>query len=178
MEEKLLAWIEDNFSNYDSLVSEFRKNFENSPGRITEGYKDLFSGYTESPEKLMKITLELTEPYNGFVSAVGIPFLSFCPHHFLPFFGTIDVIYEPGEYIIGIGKIPRIVDCRAKRLQIQEILVKEICEDFMNHAKAKGCIVKSSAKHICVCYRGPAKFIVDNKVSYSLGTLQEKAPIL
>jgi GTP cyclohydrolase I len=111
--------------------------------------------------------------FNGLVTSTNIPFMSFCAHHFLPFFGTVDIVYEPGSYIIGIGKMPRLVECRTKRFQLQESLVKSLCEDMMEFAKAKGVYIRSTARHLCVCYRGPEVHTTVNTTTYSMGSLTE-----
>ena len=114
-ESNLLKWLSEIISEQD-LMS-FKNSIKKKPGRITNGYKELLQGYEiESAKELISVTENLgEESYHGLVSALEIPFLSFCEHHFLPFFGTVDIVYEPGGYIIGIGKLARLVDYRTKR---------------------------------------------------------------
>jgi GTP cyclohydrolase I len=174
----LLRWIEKMLVDTPEAVAGFADSLSDNPGRITRAYGELLSGYGMSPEKILKKVLAVKEgDNNGLVSAICIPFLSFCAHHFLPFFGTIDIAYEPGEFILGIGKLPRLVDCHAKRFNLQELLVRDICHDLMVHAKAKGAYVRASAQHLCVCYRGPAMAGVHNRTSYAEGTCADPARI-
>ena len=156
MDKRLLDWLDGVFADCPQVSAALSSTLQDNPGRISRAYRSLFDGYSMDPAKIVKVALEVPKSdYVGLVSSTRIPFLSFCAHHFLPFIGTVDVVYEPGSSIIGIGKMSRLVDCRAKRFQLQEILVKELCEDMMSFAKAKGAYIRSSARHLCVCYRGP-----------------------
>lgn len=165
----LIKWLElvipENIENIREIVSQ-------KPYRITQAYKQLFSGYeTKSAQDIITITEEISDnSYTGLVSGLNIHFMSFCAHHFLPFSGKVDVIYEPNNLIIGIGKLSRIVDYRTKRFNIQENIAKEIAEDLMNHANAKGAFVRVRAKHSCLCYRGPTKYDSENVIIYSTGS--------
>ena len=107
-----------------------------------------------------------------FVETLDVPFMSFCAHHFLPFFGTIDVIYIPGALRLGLGKITRLVACRAQRLQVQETLVREIAQDLFEHGQATGAEVVATARHTCICYRGPGATPVTNRTTFTIGDLR------
>ncbi|MEN9612140.1 MAG: hypothetical protein RLZZ628_2954 [Bacteroidota bacterium] len=174
---KLLDWIAQ-FIPQDEL-SRLQKEFNHKPFRITNAYKDLFSGYEIlSAKEILTITEEVpNSDYNGLVSGLNIPYLSFCEHHFLPFIGEVDVIYEPNNYILGIGKLSRLVDYRTKRFNIQENIAKQICEDLMTFGNAKGAFVRISAHHMCLCYRGPKKYQSSNVVSYSIGSCRKPEKI-
>lgn len=175
-DDLLADWLAQVFPDCKEPQQDLRSTLMDNPGRISRAYRELLGGYMQSPEGMMKVVLELPEEtYTGLVSSVGIPFCSFCAHHFLPFYGTIDIVYQPRSYIIGIGKMPRLVECRARRFQLQELLVKEICEDMIHLAGAAGAYVRSVAKHLCVCHRGPSVHPVTNATSYSLGTLGSEA---
>ena len=170
---KLLDWIEVVTQDWPEAAQDLGNTLADNPGRISRAYRALLAGYSVKPHDILKITMETPhDGHHGLVSSDKIPFLSFCAHHFLPFFGQVDIVYEPGEYIIGIGKMPRLVNCRAKRFQLQELLVKQLAEDMMEHAKAKGVYVRSAAHHMCVCYRGPDFATVKNVTTYSLGSLE------
>ncbi len=170
----LLEWIQTILPENPGASEDLLHTLDDNPGRISRAYRSILSGYMTQPEDIVKVTLELpSQNYQGLVSSRHIPFLSLCAHHFLPFFGTIDIVYEPGPFIIGIGKMPRLVECRAKRFQLQELLVQQICEDMMTFAEAKGVYVRSSAQHTCVCYRGPTVYPTRNQTSYALGSLRE-----
>jgi GTP cyclohydrolase IA len=171
---KLLDWIEVVTQDWPEAAHDLGSTLVDNPGRISRAYRALLAGYSTKPHDILKITMETPhDGHHGLVSSDKIPFLSFCAHHFLPFFGQVDIVYEPGEYIIGIGKMPRLVNCRAKRFQLQELLVKQIAQDMMEHAKAKGVYVRSAAHHMCVCYRGPDFATVKNVTTYSLGSLEQ-----
>ncbi len=169
---KLLAWVETVTSGWPEAAHDLASTLTDNPGRISRAFRGLLSGYSVRPEEVLKITMETPhDGHHGLVSSDKVPFLSFCAHHFLPFFGLVDIVYEPGTYIIGIGKMPRLVSCRSRRFQLQELLVKQIAEDMMDHAKAKGVYIRSAAHHMCVCYRGPDFASVKNVTTYSLGSL-------
>lgn len=169
---KLLEWIEVVTSGWPEASHDLAATLADNPGRISRAFRSMLAGYSIRPEEVLKITMETPlDGHHGLVASNKIPFLSFCAHHFLPFFGWVDIVYEPGAYIIGIGKMPRLVSCRAKRFQLQELLVKQLAEDMMEHARAKGVYVRSIAHHMCVCYRGPDFASVRNVTTYSLGSL-------
>lgn len=170
---KLLEWIKVILPDQPGAVADFAATLDDNPGRISRAYRSLLSGYSTNPQELLKITVEVPDSgHHGLVVTKRIPFLSLCAHHFLPFFGQVDIVYEPGRYIIGIGKMPRLVDCRAKRFQLQELLVRQIAEDMANHADARGVYVRSTARHACVCYRGPEHPTTYNITTYATGSLR------
>ncbi len=153
-------------------VNRVKKTMAEKPYRITKAYQELFESHAiADASEIISVTKHIpNKDYEGLVSGLNIQYLSFCEHHFLPFFGTVDIIYDPGALILGIGKLSRLVDFRTKRFNIQEYIAKEICEDIMNFGKAKGCFCRVSAKHSCLCYRGPKKYTSSNVVSYRTGT--------
>lgn len=143
----------------------------NSSDRIRRAFTEQFSGYGKSAEDVLNETIRVAD-YTGIVEVRDISFYTFCEHHFAPFFGTADVAYEPGEIITGLGKMVRLVrDVHARRLQIQEIMTKDIAEDMMKVLGAKGVRVRTVAKHLCVCSRGPSDDNAMTEVVYGLGTL-------
>lgn len=170
---KLIDWLSEFLPKEEVL--RVREEFSKKPFRVTKAYRELFSGYEiPSAENVLTVTEEVPNgDYNGLVSGLNIPYLSFCEHHFLPFVGLVDIIYEPNKYILGIGKLSRLVDYRAKRFNIQENIAKEICEDLIQFGNAKGAFVKISAKHMCLCYRGPQKYDSSNIVTYALGSFKD-----
>lgn len=169
-ESNLLQWLSSILPEQD-LVG-FKNSIKNKPGRITNGYKELLQGYKiKSAQELIAVTEILgDESYQGLVSGLEIPFLSFCEHHFLPFFGTVDIVYEPGKYIIGIGKLSRLVDYRTKRFNIQERIAEQLCSDLMEFGLTKGVFARVKAQHMCLCYRGPKKYSSFNVVCYWSGS--------
>lgn len=145
---------------------------EKSEDRIVRAYKELLSGYETDPSKILKVTREVQGKHEGLVVQKKINFYSICGHHFLPFIGEIHLAYEPGEIIIGLGKLKRIVDVYARRFQIQEDLVKEIAEELISSGGAGGAYVFSKAKHMCICGRGPSDDTTETITTYSCGSLK------
>jgi GTP cyclohydrolase I len=142
--------------------------------RIVRAYKELLSGYETDPSTLMKETRPVRGGHPGIVTVRDINYFSICAHHFLPFYGQISISYEPGEKIIGLGKFPRLVQAYSRRFQIQEDLVKEIAEEVMGSGQARGVLVTSTGRHMCMCSRGPSDHTVATDTTYSLGTLGGK----
>jgi GTP cyclohydrolase IA len=168
--------MENNLSLIFSFITDerVRQKLVQSKDRIRKSFDELFSGYNLKAEDVLNETLRLTEDYKGIVEMRDINFYSFCEHHFAPFFGTASVYYEPGEIITGLGKIVRLVkDVHAKRLQIQEIMTKDIAEDIMTVLRAKGAFVITKAKHLCICSRGPGDDTTETVVTYGIGSLEK-----
>ncbi|MBK9767009.1 MAG: GTP cyclohydrolase I [Chloracidobacterium sp.] len=141
---------------------------------MTAAYRELFTGYqiTDAAE-ILTVTEELpNRDFSGLVSGINICYLSFCMHHFLPFFGVVDLIYEPDSSILGIGKLARLVDYRTRRFNIQENVARELCEDLITFGKAKD-LSQELRPPIHACVIGAPKYDSFNVVSYSLGTCQE-----
>src|SRR5437660_8314630 len=139
--------------------------------RIVAAYSELLDGYkADVPAILNDIARVRKHP--GLVLEQGINFTSICYHHFLPFFGTIDVAYEPAEIITGLGRIVELVQALAHRLQIQEFLVRDIAQTIRERIKAKGVFVRSRAVHLCVHSRGPSDHTMETVCTYALGSLE------
>lgn len=167
---KLLEWLKESIPQYE--IEAFEKKLVIKPNRITKSYQEIFSGYTtKDASEILTVTKTVENgTYKGLISGIGIDFMSFCSHHFLPFIGTVDIVYEPSISILGIGKLTRLVDYRTRRFNIQESIAKELCEDMMEFGRATGVFVRVTAHHTCVCYRGPKKFRSLNIVTYAMGT--------
>jgi GTP cyclohydrolase IA len=139
--------------------------------RIVAAYSELLDGYkADIPAMLNDIARVQKHP--GLVLEQGINFTSLCYHHFLPFFGTIDVAYEPGEVITGLGRIVELVQALAHRLQIQEFLVRDIAETIKERVGAKGVFVRSRAIHLCVRARGPSDHTMETVCTYATGSFE------
>lgn len=142
-----------------------------SEDRIARSFSELFSGYKLKAEDVLNEVVQVSE-YSGLVTVSDINFYSFCQHHFSPFFGKASVAYEPGRIITGLGKIVRLVrDVHARRLQVQELMTRDIAEDIMRVLKAKGAYVETKAKHLCICSRGPKDDTTEALVHYGCGSL-------
>jgi GTP cyclohydrolase IA len=133
-----------------------RKGLERTPERVAKMYTELLSGYRADPHKIIHDALfEVT--YDEMVIVRDIEFYSLCEHHMLPFMGRAHVAYLPSGKVIGLSKIPRIVDVFAHRLQVQERMTRQIA-DFLNEALSpKGVGVVVEGLHLCTMMRGVKK---------------------
>src|SRR4030043_1554940 len=133
-----------------------RKGLERTPERVASMYTELLSGYRVDPNKIVKDALfEVT--YDEMVIVRDIEFYSMCEHHMLPFMGRAHVAYLPDGKVIGLSKIPRIVDVFAHRLQVQERMTRQIA-DFLNTLlEPRGVGVVVEALHLCTMMRGVKK---------------------
>lgn len=166
----------DNLNKLFSFVEneEVRGKLQKSEERIRKSYNELFSGYSIKAEDILNDVIHVND-YNGIVEMRNIQFYSMCEHHFAPFFGSCDIYYQPKTIITGLGKLVRLVkDMHSKRLQIQEIMTQDICKDVMNILDAKGCYVRTQAKHLCICSRGPKDDVSETVCTYAEGTLKDK----
>jgi GTP cyclohydrolase I len=133
-----------------------RKGLERTPERVAKMYTELLAGYRVDPLKIVKDALfEVT--YDEMVIVRDIEFYSMCEHHMLPFMGRVHVAYLPSGRVLGLSKIPRIVDVYARRLQVQERMTRQIA-DFINDAlMPKGVGVVVEGLHMCTMMRGVKK---------------------
>ena len=133
-----------------------RKGLLRTPERVARMYTELLSGYLVDPNKIVNDALfEVT--YDEMVIVRDIEFYSLCEHHMLPFMGRAHVAYLPSGKVVGLSKIPRIVDVFAHRLQVQERMTRQIA-DFINEAlMPKGVAVVVEALHLCTMMRGVKK---------------------
>lgn len=132
-----------------------REGLRDTPRRVAESYKKLFSGYHQNLESI--VTVFENEGYDEMVIAKDIEFYSVCEHHMIPFFGKIHIGYIPGEKIIGLSKMPRLVEVFARRLQNQERMTSQIAEGLMSILLPKGVGVVVEAQHLCMMARGVEK---------------------
>ena len=127
-----------------------------TPGRVARSLRYLTSGYRQELDKVLNGAL-FPVAYDEMVIVKDIEVFSLCEHHLLPFFGRCHVAYIPNQRVIGLSKIPRVVDVFAKRLQIQERLTMQIAEALMERIKPQGVGVIIEAKHLCMIMRGVEK---------------------
>ena len=132
-----------------------REGLIDTPRRVEKAHQAVFSGYKQKPEDF--ITSFDSEGYDEMIICKDIEFYSTCEHHMLPFFGVAHVAYIPDQKIIGLSKIPRLVDMFARRLQNQERLTQQVAETLMETLGAKGVGVIMEAKHMCMMARGVEK---------------------
>jgi len=127
-----------------------------TPGRVHRMYAELTAGYHVDPARLMNGAI-FDVAYSEMVVVRDIPFYSLCEHHLLPFFGTAAVAYIPNGRVIGLSKIPRIVEMYARRLQVQERLTSQIADFLMANLHPQGVGIVIEATHLCAVMRGVRK---------------------
>jgi GTP cyclohydrolase I len=167
---ELVEWLSKQVTDDPRALRWFSE--PGSDARIARAFKELLAGYEIEPSGILKTT-RMLEPDEepGRVEVKDIRFHSICAHHFLPFFGHVDLAYEPGDRILGLGKLPRLVDAYARRFQIQEDLVRDVARAMMEYGHARGVRVRSSAQHLCMCSRGPSSQTSVTHTEFALGTL-------
>jgi GTP cyclohydrolase I len=127
-----------------------------TPERVDKALRFLTSGYQSNVEQIVNGALFDVE-YDEMVLVRDIEFYSMCEHHMLPFFGKMHVAYIPKDKVIGLSKIPRIVDMFARRLQVQERLTQEVAQTLQNVLDPRGVAVVCQARHFCMMMRGVEK---------------------
>ncbi|HET6824250.1 MAG TPA: GTP cyclohydrolase I FolE [Anaerolineales bacterium] len=133
-----------------------REGLRNTPDRVSRMYAELLSGYNADPEKIINGAL-FNVDYDEMVLVRDIEFYSLCEHHMLPFLGRAHVAYLPKGKVIGLSKIPRIVDMYARRLQVQERMTRQIADVIQNMLEPHGVAVVVEAVHLCSMMRGVKK---------------------
>jgi GTP cyclohydrolase I len=132
-----------------------REGIKGTPARVAEMYVELLSGMGEDPKQHLKSVF--SEKYDEIVLLRDVPFYSICEHHLMPFIGSAHIAYLPAGSVLGVSKLARVVDCFARRLQVQERLTDQIADFIMNSLKPKGVAVVLEASHSCMTIRGIKK---------------------
>ncbi|MGI6259341.1 MAG: GTP cyclohydrolase I FolE [Anaerolineaceae bacterium] len=145
-----------------------REGLIKTPTRVANAFAEIFAGYTTDPDKLINNAL-FTVDYDEMVVVRDIEFFSMCEHHMLPFFGKAHVAYLPRKKIIGLSKIPRIVDMFAHRLQVQERMTQQIAEFIQEKIDPLGVGVVIEGQHLCMMMRGIKKEQAKMTTSAMLG---------
>lgn len=148
-------------SNYSQIIEKLGENVTRegllkTPERAAKAMQFLTHGYDQNPEEILKSAL-FTDDYRQMVLIKDIEVYSMCEHHLLPFFGKAHIAYIPNGNIVGLSKIPRVVDAFARRLQVQERLTTEIRDCIQDTLKPLGVAVVIEAKHLCMLMRGIQK---------------------
>ena len=133
-----------------------REGLLKTPERAAKALQFLTQGYDLNGEEILKSAL-FAEDYNEMVIVKDIEVYSLCEHHILPFFGKAHIAYIPNGHVVGLSKIPRVVDVFARRLQVQERLTQEILQCIDNTLKPMGVAVVIEARHMCMMMRGVQK---------------------
>ena len=133
-----------------------REGLRRTPLRVKKALQFLTSGYRQDPAKILRRSFRDIK-HDEMIVVKDIDFFSLCEHHLVPFFGKCHVAYVPGKRIIGLSKIPRLVDAFARRLQVQEQLTTQIAEALNEHLKPLGVACVIEASHLCLMMRGVQK---------------------
>lgn len=133
-----------------------REGLKNTPDRVARMYTELLSGYTQETERIINHALFHIN-YDEMIIVRDIEFYSLCEHHMLPFVGRAHIAYIPAGTVIGLSKIPRIVDMYARRLQIQERMTRQIADFVQSTLNPQGVAVVVEALHMCAMMRGVKK---------------------
>jgi len=133
-----------------------REGLQNTPDRVARMYSELLSGYRDIPARVVNGAL-FDVQYDEMVIVRDIEFYSMCEHHMLPFIGRAHVAYIPNGKVLGLSKIPRIVDMYARRLQVQERMTRQIADFISDLLKPQGVAVVIEAMHLCSMMRGVKK---------------------
>lgn len=132
-----------------------REGLLETPKRVAKMYEELFAGYEMDYHKILSKQFTV-DGKPSLIEVKDINFYSMCEHHIMPFFGTIDITYQPkvGGKVVGLSKLARLVECFARRLQIQERLGKQICDALVECLDPEMVQVKITAEHTCMTARG------------------------
>jgi GTP cyclohydrolase I len=125
-----------------------------TPARVSKAWKHWTSGYQQNPAGVLKVFEDGAEQYSELIIVRNIPVYSHCEHHLAPFFGSATVGYLPQGKIVGLSKLTRLVDCFAKRLQVQERLTMQVAEALMTHLEPAAVGVLVKCRHLCMESRG------------------------
>src|SRR5256712_9184928 len=151
-----------------------REGLRETPKRVEKAYKFLTSGYDADIDRVLNNALFAVD-YSEMVIVKDIDFYSLCEHHLLPFFGKCHVAYIPTNKVIGLSKIPRLVDVFSRRLQVQERLTNQIANTILDKVRPMGVAVVVEATHLCMSMRGVEKQNSFAVTSAMLGSFREDA---
>ncbi|MFN2262150.1 MAG: GTP cyclohydrolase I FolE [Psychroflexus sp.] len=177
LEEYTQPLVDDIKENYASIIKSLGENPERNgivktPERAAKAMQFLTQGYEMDAEQIL-LSAMFEEDYEDMVLIKDIELYSLCEHHMLPFFGKVHVAYIPNGKIVGLSKIPRVVDVFARRLQVQERLTHDILESINNTLQPKGVAVVIEAQHMCMMMRGVQKQNSATTTSGFRGQFQE-----
>ena len=130
-----------------------REGLKETPKRVIKMYEEIFSGYRQDPERILEKTFN-DENHHELVIVKEIKFFSHCEHHMVPFHGVVHIGYIPNGSVVGISKLARLVECFARRLQIQERMTSQIADTIVKVLQPQGVAVVVEAEHMCMTMRG------------------------
>lgn len=161
LEEYAIQTTDELKNNYTKIIQELGENTDreglmNTPERAAKAMQFLTQGYDQDATQIIKSAM-FREDYNEMVIVKDIELYSLCEHHMLPFFGKAHIAYIPNGYIVGLSKLPRVVDVFSRRLQVQERLTHDILECINNTLNPQGVAVVIEASHMCMMMRGVQK---------------------
>ncbi|AWI33832.1 GTP cyclohydrolase I FolE [Helicobacter apodemus] len=150
--------MEESIKKFFDYIGEDRERegLLNTPNRVIESWKHLYSGYKSNPREILDVVFS-DGACNEMVILKAIEFYSVCEHHLLPFFGKISIGYIPDSKVVGISKLARLVEVYSRRLQIQEKMTTQIADTLMEVLQPKGVMVVAEAQHMCMIMRGVEK---------------------
>ncbi len=161
LEEYNIQVTDDVKNRYKNIIEDLGENTERdglvkTPERAAKAMQFLTQGYHQDPVEILKSAM-FKESYNEMVIVKDIELYSLCEHHILPFFGKAHIAYIPNGHIVGLSKLPRIVDVFARRLQVQERLTEQVLDCINDTLKPQGVAVVIEASHMCMMMRGVQK---------------------
>ena len=175
--------FEDPISNHvRSVLEELgedprREGLAQTPARYAKAMRFLAGGYAASVESVVGNGVFAAEG-EGAVVVRDLDFHSMCEHHLLPFYGRVHVAYLPARRIIGLSKIPRIVDLFARRFQVQERLTEQVADALVRVLEPKGVVVVAEARHLCMAMRGVQKQHASTTTRALRGSFQQLLPMI
>jgi GTP cyclohydrolase IA len=170
--------IEEAYSKILKYVGEdnTREGLLETPNRVRKALLEWFSGYEQDPKEILNKMFKEVNGYSQMIILKDISFESHCEHHMCPIIGTAHIAYIPKDKVVGISKLARLVDCFAKRFQIQERMTNDISSTLMQVLECKGVAVMIEAEHFCISTRGIKKK-GSSMITYSLEGIFENDTI-
>lgn len=133
-----------------------RQGLRDTPSRVVKSWSTIFGGYKMDPKEILERRFA-SEKYDQMIVLRDIEMFSTCEHHMLPFYGKAHIAYIPNGHVVGLSKLARLVECFARRLQIQERLTQQIADALNEHCQPRGVAVMIEAQHLCMVARGVQK---------------------